>query len=109
MHVTTYRPNFYFGFGNSLLCLSCVCEWDGWGEGWLGWVLFFTFWVWCGDIFLFKHFWPSDSHFYEKFMHGVGLWDLNHFFPFFLSLSFFLNHAYSYTYVFFVIPIILRV
>ena len=57
-----------------------------------------------GDIFLFKHFWPSDSHFHGRFMHGV--WDLNHFFPFFL-LSLFLNHAYSYTYVFFVIPIIL--
>ena len=30
-------------------------------------------------------------------------------FPLFLSLLLFLNHAYSYTYVFFVIPIILRV
>ena len=39
-------------------------------------------------------------------MHGV--WDLNHFFPFFIIIIF-LNHAYSYTYVFFVIPIILRV
>ena len=23
------------GLGNSLLCLSCVCGWDGWGAGWL--------------------------------------------------------------------------
>ena len=65
--------NFNFGFGNSLLCLSCVCEWDGWGEGWLGWVLFFTFWVWCGDIFLFEHFWPSDSHFMKSLCMVYGI------------------------------------
>ena len=34
MHFTC---NFNFGFGNSLLCLSCVCGWDGWGGGRDGW------------------------------------------------------------------------
>ena len=34
-HIVTY--NFNLGSGNSLLCLSCVCEWDGWGrDGWDG-------------------------------------------------------------------------
>ena len=28
--------NFNFGLGNSLLCLTCVCGWDGWGDGWVG-------------------------------------------------------------------------
>ena len=39
-------------------CCVCLVFVDGMGGGKDGWVglRFFIFWVWCGDIFLSKHF-----------------------------------------------------
>ena len=83
MHVTY---NFNFGFGNSLLCLSCVCEWDGWGrDGWDGFsFLPFGYGV---ETFFCLNILAIIFSLYEKFMHGV--WDLNHFFPLFYHYHYF--------------------
>ena len=88
------------------VCLV-FCAWDGWGVGWLGWVLFVTFWVWCwGYCFLWNFLRPPDS----RCLHGICnlnfvLFKFIYLFIYFSLNIFkiFLNQLYFYTFAFYVI------